>query len=520
MSRDSERFAVIYARVSSIRQTVDGSGLDTQETRSREFARSKNYKVEAVFQDDVSGSLIDRPGMKDMLAHLRKHRARGTVVIIDDISRLARGLHAHLELRSAIAKAGGFLESPSIEFGEDSDSQLVEHLLASVSQHARMKNADQTRARMKARIQNGYHAFAKPMGYKWLRVSGRGMMLTPDEPIASVLREALEGFAAGRLETQADVRRFLLDHPLFPKSAAGNLAHSRIGQILRQCAYAGCVEAPKWGVSMRKGHHQAIISLDTYQRIQDRLSGNTRTPKRGNLNEDFPLRGFVTCSDCNSPLTACWAKGEYKRYAYYHCVQRDCPSRSKSIRREKIEGEFVELLRQLRPSPALFTVAREMLESLWAQRAAIAAAQAKALKSDFQKVEAQIAKLLERIIDATVPSVVNAYEQRIAKLESEKLLIQERMTTHGRPVSTFEATFRTALWFLSNPCKIWDSGSLQARRTVLKLAFVDRLTYSRNEGFRTANLALPFKVLGLFPGGEGEMARPERFERPTLRFVV
>ena len=127
--------AVIYARVSSSKQTKVGDGLGSQETRCREFARMKGYEVARVFTDDVSGSLATRPGMKEMLTFIRKRRAAGTIVIIDDVSRLARGLTAHLELRQAITEAGGKLESPSIEFGEDSDSILVENLLASVSQH-------------------------------------------------------------------------------------------------------------------------------------------------------------------------------------------------------------------------------------------------------------------------------------------------------------------------------------------------------------------------------------------------
>jgi len=57
------------------------------------------------------------------------------------------------------------LESPSIEFGEDSDSILVEHLLASVSQHQRQKNGEQTRNRMRARLQGGYWVLNAPMGY-------------------------------------------------------------------------------------------------------------------------------------------------------------------------------------------------------------------------------------------------------------------------------------------------------------------------------------------------------------------
>jgi DNA invertase Pin-like site-specific DNA recombinase len=73
-----------------------------------------------------------------MLSFLKSKRVQH-IVIIDDISRLARGIEAHFTLRAAIKNAGGILQSPSIEFGDDSDSSLMENVLASVSQHQRQR---------------------------------------------------------------------------------------------------------------------------------------------------------------------------------------------------------------------------------------------------------------------------------------------------------------------------------------------------------------------------------------------
>src|SRR6185312_14718371 len=53
------------------------------------------------------------------------------------------------------------------------------------------------------------------------------------------------------------------------------------------------------------------------------------------------------------------------------------------------------------------------------------------------------------------------------------------------------------------------------KRTVLKLAFTERLAYTRNEGFRTAIPALPFKMLADLKSGKTELARPEGLEPPT-----
>ncbi|MFC7702874.1 recombinase family protein [Plastorhodobacter daqingensis] len=190
---------------------------------------------------------------------MKSLRKEQHAVIIDDISRLARGLMAHFEQRVKISDAGGVLVSPSIEFGEGSDSQLVENLLASVSQHQRQKNGEQTVNRMRARVQNGYWVFQAPIGYKYERVSGHGKLLVRDEPNASILQEALEGYATGRFETQVEVKLFLERQPSFPKDLPnGEIRNQRVYDMLTRVDYAGHVEAPNWGIGLRKGTMRAL----------------------------------------------------------------------------------------------------------------------------------------------------------------------------------------------------------------------------------------------------------------------
>lgn len=344
MTNAIQKPAVIYCRVSSAKQTTRGDGLSSQETRCREFAKYRSYDVAQVFKDDVSGGVVGRPGMKAMLAHLRANRKRQHVVIIDDISRLARGLEAHLKLRAEIASAGGVLESPSVEFGEDSDSQLVEHLLASVSQHQRQKNGEQTMNRMRSRALNGYWVFQAPVGYEYVRAPGGGKMLAPKEPLASIIREALEGYASGRLDCRAAVKRFLEAHPEFPTCSRGVVLDQRVYELLTQPLYAGYLQIPRWDIGLRKAQHQALIDLDTYNRIQERLTGSLRAPSRVDVTADFPLRGFIACDDCGYPMTANWSKGARASYPYYLCRQRDCSSRGKSVARAKIEEAFERLI--------------------------------------------------------------------------------------------------------------------------------------------------------------------------------
>lgn len=151
-------------------------------------------------------------------------------------------------------------------------------------------------------------------------------------------------------------------------------------------------------------------------------------------------------------------------------------------------------------------------------RLATGAERVKGLKAELGKVNSQVEQFLDRIADATVPSVIAAYGTRIKTLEYRKIVLAENIAKTGRPVRSFDETLRTAFDFLASPCLLWTSERLEDKRAVLKLAFADRLAYVRNEGFRTPNFSLPFKALGHFEQQEFMMARLAGIEPTTLGF--
>ena len=509
--------AVIYARVSSKKQAKENNGLLSQETRCREYARGK-YDVIAVFQDDVSGSSENRSGMNALLAFLKTRRNDPVVVLFDDVSRLARDIDTHRELKRKIRALHCHLETPSFVFRDDADSEFTENMQAGFAQHMRRKNAEQTFNRMRAVLMNGYWPFAVPRGYKRPGIKGMKSALVRDEPIASIMAEAMIKFASGHLQTQAEVKRFLESQPAFPKCLPnGTIRNQRVKEILTRVVYAGYIEHAPWDVSLRKGQHEPLIDLTTFEKIQERLNGRAKLPARADLDEAFPLRGFLLCGDCNQPMTACWSKGRSKTYPYYLCQRPDCESHGKSINRDKLHQEFEGIIEGLRPRPELIAMAKAMFSDIWEQRLLSARQQASKVKSDIKKLDAQISGLLDRIVDAQSDTVVGAYEKRITEMEREKqvLLASSENMIPSKP--TFERSFRTAILFLANPQKLWTHGNLTAKRTLLKLAFSDKLTFDREIGLRTAQATLPFRVFGS-SRPQCKMAHPTGFEPVASAF--
>ncbi len=521
MEGETRKVAVLYCRVSHTKQRNVGDGLQSQEHRCRQYAADRGYEVEAVFSDDVTGGgdFMNRPGMAAMLSHLHKKSNQGRVVVFDDLKRFARDTMFHLQLRQVMAAHNATVECPNFRFEDTPEGRFIETVIAAQGELERLQNKRQTIQKMKARVERGYYVFARPIGYRYKTVAGHGKLLVRDEPLSSIIQEGLEGYASGRFELQAEVKRFFEAQPAFPKNRKGIVINQKVNDILTRPVYAGLVAAPNWGISVRKGHHEPLISYETFRKIQDRLAGNAKTPARKDINIDFPLRGFVLCGDCSTPLTACWSRGSHKSYPYYLCPTRGCESYGKSIRRADLEGAFDRLLGSLRPSESLYSAARATFKYAWDYRLAMGEELSASFKSELSKVERQAERFLDKIAEVDEPSLMSAYESRIRRLEEQKIELNEKIANCGRPVRDFDGTLRTALDFLGNPQLLWHSERLEDKRTVLKLAFGERLEYVRNEGFRTPETTLPFKVLADFQAGRNKMAHPERFERPTPRFV-
>ncbi len=185
-----------------------------------------------------------------------------------------------------------------------------------------------------------------------------------------------------------------------------------------------------------------------------------------------------------------------------------------------IEGEFETLLSQPRPSDGLLNLALQMLRDLWNAKLASVQSQGLDLKKELAAIERKVEQMFDRIVDATSDSVIAAYERRIKELEMQRAVMRDRIANSGKPLRSFAETYRTAVTFLANPWKLWKSEKVEDRRAVLKLAFADRLPYVRGEGYRTAKISMPFRLLGDSNRVENGMVPRGGIEPPTLRFSV
>lgn len=494
--------ALIYVRVSSDRQRIEGNGLESQLHRCEKFAEYQGYSVEEHFVDSFTGGgdFMNRPAMKSLLAYVDQRPYESYVVIFDDLKRFARDTIFHWNLREAFRVRNLQPLCLNYNFDDSPAGHFIETIHAAHNQLEREENKRQVIDKQKARLEKGYWAFGSIRGYKQTMTVEHGTLLVPDEN-AHIIKEALEGFANGRFLTQREVGKFLA-----LKLGLKYLGPNAVKKILTRVIYAGYIEYPDWEVERRLGHHKPLISLDTYNRIQ-RLF-REKGPKRRNQNirKDFPLRGDVKCGHCKKYMTASWTTGKMKKqYAFYRCNNKDCHYSSKSIRKADIEGAYENLLKSIEASDKAKQLVKAVCEDVWKKREKEILVAHKRLRSSLDGKTEKIELYLERAVSSDSSELTKVYEEKAKVLISQRDAIKSKLESKLFTDVSFETSLETVLSYLKSPYFQWSNGDLETQKLVTRLAFGNSLEYDRENGFETLIKSLPIRLFELSEGPKQQL---------------
>ncbi len=172
-------------------------------------------------------------------------------------------------------------------------------------------------------------------------------------------------------------------------------------------------------------------------------------------------------------------------------------------------------MKALAPAEGFFELAKAMMRDAWDKRFAIVQGEKTALRNQLDDLNRQIESLLDRIVEANNASIVSAYEDKIEKLERDKILLKEKIGNSIPEKGRFEDCMELVLRLLSSHWKIYKNSDRAMRQTVLRLAFSEPLRYCSNGMCGAPELSFPFGYLEILSGSKSEMVLLGRIELPT-----
>jgi DNA invertase Pin-like site-specific DNA recombinase len=119
-------YAIIYARVASQGELSDA--VKHQLIECRKFARKRGFILEkdSEYMDTntESGQYIHRPGLQEILQQIDKSPERTFVLIVTDVSRIARNYEQYESYKAALASRVVAIESIMNKYDENPEEML------------------------------------------------------------------------------------------------------------------------------------------------------------------------------------------------------------------------------------------------------------------------------------------------------------------------------------------------------------------------------------------------------------
>ncbi len=489
--------AIIYTRVSTKEQAEGGYSLSNQDKECKKFARDNNFIIHKVYEErGESAKTTDRTQLQHLMQYCSQHKKDIDALIIWKFDRLARNMQDFYFLNNYFNKMNIRVLSATEVNGESATEKLTRNMLGAFAQFENDQKSERVTAGMKEAFLQGKWMWKVPLGYIM-----RDGNIEPDPATAPYVQKIFKLFATGMYQ-QVQIIKIMKEDGL-------EINTNMICRMLKNPFYKGYMLKKNWSVVPIRGNFEPLVSETEFAKVQCYLRGKKpiiAAYKRNN--PEFPLRQFITCPNCNQPLTGSKSKGRKERYAYYHCHNKDCCINFR-IRKERLEKAFVDYLNIIKPERNLINLFEETVKEVYKDKVAIRLNQKNQVQNKLLELKNKKSKLIDFRLDGTINEDDYKFktEQLTLEIQEQELLLQE--------VNEIDEDFTKCLNYtckaINNIDILWQKGNLDIKQRLQKLIFPKGLSYDLSD-FRTGEISSLFIKIGSLTEPYSNMVPPSEFE--------
>ncbi len=502
MDAEKQKTGIIYCRVSS-KDQVDGTSLGSQERICKDYAQRNGIRILEIYvEKGESAKTADRTQFTKAINFCMSKKKLVDYFIVYKVDRFSRKNFDYAIIVSKLRLCGTELRSATEPINETAFGKWMAGMLSVSAEFDNDVRTERTRNGMLERIKQGIWILRAPIGY--YRPSP-GSNITPQADVATYIRLAFEEYAKGTHSYQS-LATFLKDRGM--KTAENKMPCAQlIEKIIKNPLYCGIMEVKG---DRYEGSFEPIISRELFEQCQEGYKRRaSKSVPHSALNPDFPLRREVVCIFCSQPLTGSFSRGRRgKRYGYYHHHKQNCEM-AKSIRKEKLEGIFVEYLKNISPNAKYEKAFKEIVVRTW--------------KENYQKFS-EVNMKVRKEIDNLEGERLKIFElHRAQKYTDDEFLEQKNLITERinqkntllreNQIEEFKMDEALAFFFefARDTAKTWSELEYPDRLRFQKKIFEGKLTFD-GEKFGTPKLTPIYKLNGEYDGKKSHLVAPTGFE--------
>ncbi len=467
---------VIYSRVSTEDQRVSGISLQEQEDRLRKYCIRNDFEIIAHYQDDVSAKSFNRPSFNRFINDLQTKKIQPDAFVCVRLDRFSRNLMESLQMLRRFQEMK--IEFRTVEKDytirtpEDYFYYVLDSTLAQVENDRRGLN---TKVAMRHGLRQGRWMWRAPFGYKNVPAN---KSIDIDDETAPYIKEAFEMMATG-MHPAEEVRRQIRQKGFI-------CSKQQFLNLLRNPIYTGKILIRTWRDEVEEiveGKHPPIISWETFNAVQDYLSGKRRIKVNTTRSVIFPLRGFLDCPKCGQKLTASSSRSRNKSlYNYYHCQTKyNCDFRIPATRAHLFLDELLSKLTDQSKQ-----ISKQLVKQM---KDGPDKNQHSKINSLNQKIESHqllIESLNRKFIADEIDK--STYSEMKKKLHEELLSMQSNLNEKVTGNKSYNHSFNFLFRLCNNIGEFYVDSKLEVKQKLLGSILVQNMVFEE-EKVRTAKLS-------------------------------
>jgi len=353
--------AVAYIRESTEEQG-QGFSPDAQREGIRRFAQENDLQLAEEYCDFHSGwrKSEARPEFQRLMADAAD--GRFDVVLVFHTSRFARNQIESRRYKQLLREQLGIrvisVTQPMGEDHSDPSAFLAESIHEMFDEYYSVSLSFWTRNGLKEKARKGHLVGSLPWGY--VRDPDTKLAV-PDRERGTLVHEMFTRYATGR-ESDRSIAAWL--NTKGARSARGRLfGKDTVREMLCNAAYAGYVSGLRDKSRAIKGLHEAIVSEELFDRVQEVRSWRTRVLKPGPPSDEYLLRKLLYCDRCGARMHG--TRGSKTAIRRYMCSTRRyghaCGERI--VKADQLEGQLIDWIADFQPRGELLDLLLRTLKA-------------------------------------------------------------------------------------------------------------------------------------------------------------
>lgn len=472
-SQEDNYRAVLYTRVSTTEQE-DNTSLEHQYRTCHRFADREGLQVIAEFggkgESAKAGSA--RKEYERMMKFVKRKANKVRFIVFYDYSRFSREGGKAIVTKDQLRSAGIYIKSATMPI--DTSNPFGSAMEDMQILYAKMEN-DVRRKRCVdgtiAKLRQGKWCGTAPTGYKW--ENGK---IIQDTAKAPLVRMAFNWKLKNPTMTSEQIRARLRKKGL-------PLGKNTMSKIFKNPFYCGLLAHNLLQGEVVPGNHEPIVSKRTFLAVNNIMNErNNHGWQVAQEPEELPLKGYVRCAKCGTPMTGYITKSKNGKprktpIAYYKCRIDGC---RKNVNAKHLGEVFVRELMKYQVKPELMPLIEQEIRAELGIKQDKRITELKRLKGSAKELDRKLKRLKERyVLEEEITR--SDYEEFTKVLITQRHEIQQEINRYAKPSSDTPGRVEYVLNKASQIAQEWENGDFQARQRLQRIVFPDGVNYNKTE---------------------------------------